>query len=102
MDTSWSWCRTNGTDPKLAWSDDIKLYQVESTATDPDTGVSTTVVAHTMTNESMGTYLAYYGDYAVTGNAIVERPTTTGSATGSTRNRPVRYPSFPEAVRRGR
>ncbi len=76
MDTSWSWCRTNGTDPKLAWSDDIKLYQVESTATDPDTGLSTTVVAHTMTNESMGTYLAYYGDYAVTGNAIARETDT--------------------------
>ena len=71
MATSWSWCRTDGTDPKLAWSDDIKLYQVESIATDPDTGRSTTVVAHTMTNESMGTYLAYYGDYASTGNALV-------------------------------
>ena len=67
MATSWSWCRTDGTDPKLAWSDDIKLYQVESISTDPDTGRSTTVVAHTMTNESMGTYLAYYGDYTFDG-----------------------------------
>jgi hypothetical protein len=71
MTTSWSWCRTTGTDPKLAWSDDIKLYQVESTATNPETGQSTSVISHTMTNESIGTYLAYYGDYVVTGNAIM-------------------------------
>ena len=71
MRTSWSWCRTNRHDIYLSWSGDIKLYQVESTATDPETGLSTTVIAGNMTNESVGTYLAYYGDYAVTGNALM-------------------------------
>lgn len=71
MTTSWSWCRTNRHDIYLSYSGDIKLYQIESTATDPETGLSTTVIAGNMTNESVGTYLAYYGDYAVTGNAIM-------------------------------
>jgi hypothetical protein len=71
MTTCWSWCRTTGTNPKLAWSDDIKLYQVESKATNPETGQSTSVISHTMTNESIGTYLAYYGDYAATGNGLM-------------------------------
>ena len=71
---AWSWCRANinsSTDYYLGWSADIKIFQVESSATDPATGVSTTVVAGQMTNESVGTYLAYYGDYSVTGNALL-------------------------------
>jgi hypothetical protein len=71
MTTSWSWCRTNRHDIYLSYSGDIKMYQIESTATNPVTGASTTVIAGNMTNESIGTYLAYYGDYAVTGNAIM-------------------------------
>jgi hypothetical protein len=92
MTTSWSWCRTTGTDPKLAWSDDIKLYQVESTATNPDTGQSTSVISHTMTNESIGTYLAYYGDYTVTGNALLR------DYDGETRYRERLYKETPGEV----
>jgi hypothetical protein len=76
MTTCWSWCRTNRHDIYLSWSGDLKLYQVESTATDPVTGGITTVIAGSMTNESVGTYLAYYGDYAVTGNALMRETGT--------------------------
>ncbi|MBN2099088.1 MAG: hypothetical protein JW753_05765 [Dehalococcoidia bacterium] len=76
MATSWSWCRTSRMDIYLSWSGDIKLYQVESTATDPDTGLSTTVIAGNMTNESVGTYLAFYGDYTTTGNALMRETGT--------------------------
>ena len=76
MTASWSWTRTNSHDIYLSWSSDIKIFQVESTATDPVTGASTTVVAGNMTNESVGTYLAYYGDYAVTGNALMRETGT--------------------------
>ncbi len=70
--SSWAWCRTSSnTDCHLSWSNDIKMFQVKSTATDPVTGGTTSVVAGQMTNESVGTYLAYYGDYAVTGNALM-------------------------------
>ena len=71
MTGSWSWTRTNSNDIYLSWSTDIKIFQIESTATDPETGVTTTVVAGNMLNESVGTYLAYYGDYEVTGNALM-------------------------------
>ena len=103
MTTSWSWCRTTGTDPYLAWSDDIKLYQIESTATNPETGHSTSVISHTMTNESIGTYLAYYGDYAVTGNALMRDRTRKGTtANASMRNRRERYRYSRTVARRGR
>ncbi len=91
MTTSWSWTRTNSHDVYLSWSTEIKLFQVESTATDPVTGASTTVVAGNMTNESIGTYLAFYGDYAVTGNALMRE-------TGSDRVRDRLYRESPGEI----
>lgn len=76
MTSSWSWTRTNSHDIYLSWSTEIKIFQVESTATDPENGATTTVVAGNMLNESVGTYLAYYGDYAVTGNALMRETGT--------------------------
>ena len=98
MDTSWSWCVTSGDNPKLAWSDDIKLYQVESTATNPTTGQSTSVISQTMTNDSIGTYLAYYGDYAATGNAFLRDKTGDDIRETLYQNSPGAISSIPDSA----
>ncbi len=88
---SWAWSRTNNDICYLSWSNDIKMFQVKSTATDPVSGASTSVVAGQMVCESVGTYLAYYGDYAVTGNALMRE-------TGSDRVRDRLYKESPGEI----
>ena len=38
MANAFSWCRTNRNDIYLSWSGDLKQFQIEATATDPDDG----------------------------------------------------------------
>ncbi len=71
MANAFSWCRTNRNDIYLSWSGDIKQFQLESTATDAETGRSTTVIAANMKNEGVASGIAINGDYVATGNAIV-------------------------------
>jgi hypothetical protein len=71
MDNAFSWCRTNRNDIYLSWSGDLKQFQIESTATNPDTGLSTTVIAANMKNEGVSSGMAVNGDYVATGNALI-------------------------------
>lgn len=71
MANAFSWCRTNRNDIYLSWSGDIKQFQLEATATDAETGRSTTVIAANMKNEGVASGMAINGDYVATGNAIV-------------------------------
>jgi hypothetical protein len=71
MANAFSWCRTNRNDIYLSWSGDVKQFQLEATATDSDTGRSTTVIAANMKNVGVSYGQAVNGDYVATGNALV-------------------------------
>src|SRR5512136_1508986 len=71
MANAFSWARTNRNDIYLSWSGDVKQFQLEATATDSETGLSTTVIAGTMKNAGVSSGMAVNGDYAVTGNSLI-------------------------------
>ncbi|MDM8001175.1 MAG: hypothetical protein QUS33_14595, partial [Dehalococcoidia bacterium] len=71
MANAFSWARTNRTDIYLSWSGDLKQFHLEATATDPESGHSTTVIAANMKNEGLASGMAVNGDYVVAGQAII-------------------------------
>ncbi len=71
MSNAFSWCRTNRNDIYLSWSGDLKQFQLEATAYDPETDKSTTVIAENMKNEGVSSGMAINGDYVATGNALI-------------------------------
>jgi len=53
------------------WDADVKVYEISSTATDPDTGTQTTVESYTSTIELRKLGSAISGDYHAIGNTLL-------------------------------
>jgi hypothetical protein len=67
-----SWINTSGVDSvDYAWDADVKVYNVNSTATDAATGKSTTVEAYTAVSEIRDLGSATSGDYLAIGNSLI-------------------------------
>lgn len=70
--SAFSWVRIQSEDISLSWDVDLKFYQIESVATDADTGETVTVEAYAAENEMRLMGEALSGDYCAVGNTLME------------------------------
>jgi hypothetical protein len=71
-DNAVSWIDTSGV-PSITytWDGDVKIYKINSTATDPDTEKQTTVESYTSRVEMRKLRSAVSGDYVAVGNSLL-------------------------------
>jgi hypothetical protein len=69
--SAFTWVREKRGDVYLSWDVGVKLYQINSEATDIDSGKLVTVEAYTAKNETPGMGSAISGDYVATGNSLM-------------------------------
>jgi hypothetical protein len=65
-----SWIKINAT-PYYTWDANIKIYEIISTATDPNTGTQTTVESYSSTTSLRKLGSAISGDYVAIGNSLL-------------------------------
>ena len=71
-DAAVSWTTTTGVDDvDYAWDADVSVFKIESEATDPVEGATTTVEAYTARGELRRISAAIDGDYYATGNSLI-------------------------------
>ena len=71
-DAAVAWATTTGvTDVDYAWDADVRVFKIESEATDPTTGSSITAEAYTAKGQIRRISAAIAGDYYATGNSLL-------------------------------
>lgn len=69
--SAFSWVKAKRTDIYLSWDVDLKYYQIESIATDADTGKTITVEAYAAQNELRDMGASVAGDYRAIGATLM-------------------------------
>jgi Tfp pilus assembly protein PilX len=65
------WIVTTGDDGFCAWDADVKIYDIVSTASDPDIGSQTTVESYSTKTDARQLGSAIAGDYVAIGNSLM-------------------------------